>query len=103
MAKRETQAPPQQPAEDMFGRPMSARDEGKPDAGREAQGAHQLPEHERKARPGMEEEEEEAARERACGGVGDLPDGDGVRSDQGTNPLPSSYWSAYADQKPETD
>ncbi|MFY0582195.1 hypothetical protein ACN28S_55075 [Cystobacter fuscus] len=102
MAKRETQAPPQQPAEDMFGRPMSAKDEGKPDAGREAQGAHQLPEKERKAQVDQEDEEE-AQREQAYGGVGELPDGDGVRSDQGTNPLPSSYWAAYPDQKPETD
>ena len=104
MAKRDTKAPTTQPTEDMFGRPTDARKEGEAGPSREAQGSHALPESERTAKTHKnEEEEEEARRERACGGVGDLPDGDGVRSDQGTNPLPSSYWSAYPDQKPETD
>jgi hypothetical protein len=108
MAKRDTKAPTTQPAEDMFGRPTSTRNEGAEGPSREAQGAQQLPENEgkaeRKAQPHRDEDdEEEAQKERAYGGVGELPDGDGVRSDRGTNPLPSSYWAAYQDQKPETD
>ena len=104
MAKRETQAPTQQSAEDLFGRPMSAKEEHAPDTGREAQGAERLPESKREeVQSGEDDEEEESRREQSFGGVGELPDGDGVRSDQGTNPLPSSYWSAYPDQKPETD
>lgn len=34
-------------------------------------------------------------------GIDDLPDGDGLRSDLGKNPLPEGYWGAYPDGKPE--
>lgn len=27
-----------------------------------------------------------------------IPDGDGPRSDRGTNPLPETYWSAFPDR-----
>lgn len=110
MAKRDTKAPNTQPAEDMFGRPTNTRNEGAEGPSREAQGAQQLPDKEQGEQGGAkreahkdEDDEEEAEKERAYGGVGELPDGDGVRSDRGTNPLPSSYWASYPDQKPETD
>jgi hypothetical protein len=32
-----------------------------------------------------------------------IPDGDGPRSDRGTNPLPESYWSAYPDKGEKGD
>ena len=44
MAKRDTKAPTTQPAEDMFGRPTSTKNEGAPGPSREAQGADKLPE-----------------------------------------------------------
>jgi len=93
--------PPPQPAEDMFGRPTDVRHEKpEPKPSREKQGAHQIPKHE------PEDEfhkhcEHDAEEEVAYGGVGELPDGDGVRSDLGTNPLPDSYWAAYPDRKPD--
>ena len=99
MANQDKRAPPQ-PPEDMFGRPTDVRHEesGRPPS-REEQGAHPLP-------PSAAEEfhrhaEEEAEEEIAYGGVGAIPDGDGLRSDLGTNPLPDVYWEAYPDKKPE--
>ena len=93
--------PSPQPAEDMFGRPTDVRHEKTPcGPSRQQQSAHQIPKHE------PEDEfhkhcEEEAEEEAAYGGVGEIPDGDGVRSDLGTNPLPEVYWSAYPDKKPD--
>ncbi|HEY0095740.1 MAG TPA: hypothetical protein VGB96_15525, partial [Archangium sp.] len=87
--------PPPQPAEDMFGRPTDVRNEqDEQEPTREQQGAHQGAGHE--ASDAYHRRcEQEAEDEAACGGVGEIPDGDGVRSDRGTNPLPESYWSAY--------
>jgi hypothetical protein len=34
------------------------------------------------------------------GGIDELPDGDGPRSDRNTNPLPESYWADYPGEKP---
>ncbi|HEX8437560.1 hypothetical protein [Archangium sp.] len=102
MAKQDRRPPPQ-PAEDMFGRPTDVRhDEPEPDnqPTREQQGAHQRPERDpddenrRHARA-------EADEEIACGGVGEIPDGDGIRSERGTNPLPDCYWSYYQGKKPD--
>ncbi len=87
--------PQTQPAEDMHGRETDPRNE-------QAHWAHG-PESETPPRDCQKEAEEEAERERSFGGVGELPDGDGVRSDLGTNPLPEVYWSAFpdkADDKP---
>jgi hypothetical protein len=77
MAKRETKQPGTQPAEDMFGRPTSPRHEPAP------------------SRKSTEEEEEH----RDAGGLDDIPDGDGPRSDRGNNPLPESYWADYQGDK----
>ncbi|MCP3138249.1 hypothetical protein [Pyxidicoccus xibeiensis] len=42
--------------------------------------------------------------ERTPGAILDeLPDGDGPRSDAGTNPLPDVYWAAYPGQKPDEE
>jgi hypothetical protein len=105
--------PPPQPAEDMFGRPTDVRhDKDEDQPSREQQGSQQLPQSESGARKDPEEEfhkqcdafhkycEHEAQEEIAYGGVGAIPDGDGVRSDLGTNPLPDVYWSAYPDKRP---
>jgi hypothetical protein len=93
--------PPLQTAEDMFGRPTDVRHEnaeGQPT--REQQTQHRIPHHEHPDEC-TKHAEEEAEAEAAYGGVGEIPDGDGVRSDLGTNPLPDVYWSAYPDKKPD--
>ncbi len=90
MANQDKRAPPRSP-EDMFGRPTEVR-------GKE-QGAHPLPHY--TAEEFHRQVEEEAEEEIAYGGVGAIPDGDGPRSDLGTNPLPDVYWAAYPDKKPE--
>ena len=110
MANQERRPPPQ-PAEDMFGRPTDVRheqEEPKGQPSREQQGAHQLPErreHDESFRKQCDEFhkhcEHDAQKEIAFGGVGEIPDGDGVRSDLGTNPLPEVYWSAFPDKRPD--
>ncbi len=95
--------PPSQPAEDMFGRPTDVRhekDEPKHLPSREQQGAHQIPKRDKEDED-RRHAEAEAEEEVACGGVGELPDGDGIRSELGTNPLPDSYWLYYPDKRPE--
>ncbi|MDC0712234.1 hypothetical protein POL68_27450 [Stigmatella sp. ncwal1] len=43
-----------------------------------------------------ENEEDDQEREAlGRGGINDIPDGDGPRSDRGTNPLPGVYWTSY--------
>src|SRR5687768_7873243 len=94
MAKQDRRPPPQ-PAEDMFGRPADTRDtRSEPAPSREQQGAHRIPHHDHPDEC-IRHAEEDAEKEAAYGGVGELPDGDGVRSDLGTNPLPEVYWEAY--------
>ncbi|ATB51432.1 hypothetical protein [Corallococcus macrosporus] len=42
--------------------------------------------------------------ERTPGAILDeIGDGDGPRSDAGTNPLPDTYWSAYPDGEPRRE
>ncbi|ADO68216.1 hypothetical protein [Stigmatella aurantiaca] len=91
MATQEKKQPGTQPAEDMFGRPTSPHPQEPserprqepPDAGAG-----------KRARED-EEEEEESDEEHGRGGIDDIPDGDGPRSDRGTNPLPTVYWTSY--------
>lgn len=69
-----------------------------------------LTEYEARSRP-IEEEVSTLDAEYALGprayerddeaGIDDLPDGDGLRSDLGKNPLPEGYWGAYPDGKPD--
>lgn len=89
--------PPPQPAEDMFGRPTDVRQET-PAQGpsREQQTAHRIPRVD-SPDPHRRADEDEAEREASYGGVGEIPDGDGPRSDLGTNPLPKNYRDPDAD------
>lgn len=50
------------------------------------------------SRKSTEEEDEGAARRSS--GVDEIPDGDGPRSDRGTNPLPDTYWAGFPGGKP---
>lgn len=92
MAKKETQQPATQPAEDMFGRPTSPQHtEPTQRPAQHAPGEDAAP-----SRKSTEEEEEHVD----AGGLDEVPDGDGPRSDRGTNPLPDSYWAQYPGDKP---
>ncbi|WP_163999100.1 hypothetical protein [Pyxidicoccus caerfyrddinensis] len=92
MAERDKKQPGIQPSEDYYGRETSPRH------GEEEQ---------RTPPPDEEHEQDKHAHtidptERTPGAILDeIPDGDGPRSDAGTNPLPDVYWSAYPDRKPE--
>lgn len=92
MTTQDTKQPGTQPAEDMFGRPTSPRHEEpvsrpKRDAPGEGHSG---------SRKSTEEEEEHDG----LGGLDDIPDGDGPRSDRGTNPLPEIYWEDYPGERP---
>ncbi len=94
MATHDKSTPPPQSAEDMFGRPTDVRhEEPEPGPSREQQTAHRIPRVDTPD-PLHRKFEDEAEQEAAYGGVGEIPDGDGVRSDLGTNPLPEDYWSS---------
>ncbi len=84
MAKKDTKRPGPQPAEDMFGRPTHPHGSPEPDR--------------HTSRKSTEEEDEEA--HRRMGGLDELSDGDGPRSDRNNNPLPDSYWADYPGEKP---
>lgn len=94
MATDETKKPAAQPAEDMFGRPTSPR--------------HEEPAQRQAASPPQRDntgslkstEEEDEGEARHGSGVDDIPDGDGPRSDRGTNPLPAAYWAGFPGGKP---
>ncbi|WP_224240649.1 hypothetical protein [Hyalangium gracile] len=91
MATEDTKKPGTQPAEDMFGRPTSPQhEESARRPARDAPG-----EEDRGSRKSTEEETEEPRRE----GIDELSDGDGPRSDRGTNPLPESYWGNHPGDK----
>jgi hypothetical protein len=89
-------SPPHQPAEDMFGRPTATR-HADPDAEARSREIDEAPTMDAQyacgPRPHKDDEE--------CGSIDDLPDGDGLRSDLGKNPLPEHYWSAYPGGKPD--
>jgi hypothetical protein len=92
MATQDTKKPETQPAEDMFGHPTTpAHDEPASHPAQDAPGQPNPG-----SRKSTAEEEEEPRR----GGIDDLSDGDGPRSDRGTNPLPDSYWADYPGGKP---
>lgn len=93
MATQDPKKPAAQPAEDMFGRPTSpSHEEPATRPAKDAPGQD-----DRGSRKSTEEEEEHP---RDCGGLDELPDGDGPRSDRGNNPLPDSYWAGYPGGKP---
>jgi hypothetical protein len=91
MTTRDAKKPGGQPAEDMFGRPTSPSHEEPASRPQEAQGEGQ-----HASRKSTEEEEEHGD----VGGLDDIPDGDGPRSDRGNNPLPESYWADFPGGKP---
>ncbi|XXF78001.1 hypothetical protein P2318_33885 [Myxococcaceae bacterium GXIMD 01537] len=84
-----------QPVEDMFGRPTGVRHEeiGTRPRERDEPG---MPGVAHEAR--SEEEEDDGSLDDLVGSLDDISDGDGLRSDLGTNPLPEVYWSAYPDR-----
>lgn len=90
-----------QPAEDMFGRPTGPRHEETGTRPREAKPTGKTEttdaQYAQGPRKRTEEEEEDGGRS----SIDELPDGDGLRSDLGTNRLPEVYWSAYPDKKPD--
>jgi hypothetical protein len=94
MATQDKKQPAPQPAEDMFGRPTSPRHDEEP-ATRPGQSA---PGRDKTGSLKSTEEEDEEGHHR--GGLDDIPDGDGPRSDRGTNPLPEVYWADYPGGKP---
>jgi hypothetical protein len=111
MAQQDSRQPPPQPAEDYRGRPTGPRHEEQEDGRKQGPTA---PHPEPTWRKGEESEPRREARdprdgchpmdptERTPGAIlDDIPDGDGPRSDAGTNPLPEVYWSAYPDQTPD--
>jgi hypothetical protein len=94
------------PAEDYYGRTttVDGGSEDVPPAEREA-GSEERPgagpaapradaDEEETENPRGESQEERDPRE----AFNAIPDGDGPRSDRGTNPLPETYWSAYPDK-----
>jgi hypothetical protein len=91
MTTRDTKNPGAQPAEDMFGRSTSPEHEEPVSRPKEAPG-----EGHSSSRKSTEEEQEHGD----VGGLDDLPDGDGPRSDRGNNPLPEGYWADFQGEKP---
>lgn len=99
---KKTSSIPPQPAEDMFGRPTSPRHDERGTRSREDE-----------TRSREIDEAPTLDAQYACGprpharddeaGIDDLPDGDGLRSDLGKNPLPDFYWAAYPDGKPDEE
>lgn len=94
MANQDEKKPSTRPAEDMFGRPTSPR-HAEPASRSERDASVQDNTGSLKS---TEEEEEGEARHST--GVDEIPDGDGPRSDRGTNPLPETYWADFPGGKP---
>jgi hypothetical protein len=92
-----------QPAEDMFGRPTTPRHEetgARPREAKQPTGQTETTDAQYAQGPRKRPEEDEDGEPSS---IDDLPDGDGLRSDLGTNRLPEVYWSAYPDKKPSED
>jgi hypothetical protein len=95
---RETKQPQEtQPAEDMFGRSTGTRHAEEGTRPREEDACSTVDAQYAKGPKPHDDPDE------VCS-IDDLPDGDGLRSDLGTNPLPDVYWSAYpGGHKPDDD
>ncbi|HEX8704188.1 MAG TPA: hypothetical protein VF815_35475 [Myxococcaceae bacterium] len=94
MANQDTKQPTPQPAEDMFGRPTSPR-HAEPATRSEREAPQQ---DNTGSRQSTEQEDEGEARRTS--GLDEIADGDGPRSDRGTNPLPEGYWANFPGDKP---
>ncbi|WP_426755980.1 hypothetical protein [Myxococcus sp. Y35] len=101
MAQRDKQQQPGiQPPEDYYGRTMEPR-----------QLTPEQEEHDQERSSAEDTETEPKHRmrtidptERTPGAILDeIGDGDGPRSDAGTNPLPDTYWGAYPDGEPRRE
>ncbi|WP_164019058.1 hypothetical protein [Pyxidicoccus trucidator] len=93
MGERDKKQPGIQPPEDYYGHEKNprrgAREEEPERTGTRAPPPKEDPEHEQHAHA-------IDPAERTPGAIlDDIPDGDGPRSDAGTNPLPESYWAGY--------
>ncbi|RKH56684.1 hypothetical protein [Corallococcus aberystwythensis] len=122
MADNDTTHPaPQQPAEDFYGRPTDPRQGGdEEDAERKAR-RERTEADEKGIRPRTEADVDDAddrdlrlrdasglhpydPRERAPGAsLDDMPDGDGPRSDAGTNPVSDVYRYGHPDRMPDRE
>ena len=91
---KKTSATQPQPAEDMFGRPTGPRHE---DAGARAREIDEAPTMDAQYACGPRPHDD------GQDSIDDIPDGDGLRSDLGKNPLPDVYWSAFPDGKPDDE
>jgi hypothetical protein len=86
---RDTKKPDStQPAEDMLGRPTTTRHEQLENHQRELDECRTVDAQYAKGPMPHEDNDEPCS-------IDDLPDGDGLRSDLGTNRLPDVYWSAF--------
>lgn len=128
MADNDKRSAPPQPTEDFYGRPgkdPSPRDEA---ADRSAHQGRDDDDDDQQPRPERTEADEKGIRPReasdgddpdlapreasgihpydpcarhAEAALDDIPDGDGPRSDAGTNPLPRAYFDGHPDRKLE--
>ncbi|AFE07842.1 hypothetical protein COCOR_07960 [Corallococcus coralloides DSM 2259] len=119
MATNDTRPAPTQPAEDFYGRPTTPRQDGEPQRSRpeeedERKPRRELTEADEKGiRPRTEDDVDDRdlslhdasgvhpydPRERAPGAaLDDIPDGDGPRSDAGTNPVTDVYRYGHPDR-----
>ncbi len=100
MAERDKKQPGIQPPEDYYGQEKAPRRGAEDEDSRTGT---------RAPTPNEDRGREKHAHaidptERTPGAIlDDIPDGDGPRSDAGTNPLPEVYWSAYPDRKPDNE
>lgn len=94
MAKDQRRQPAPQPAEDYYGRPTGPRQQEEP--GEDTQAPRQTPRDDEHPDDEGQRAQPIDPTERTPGAIlDDIPDGDGPRSDAGTNPLPDLYWTAF--------
>ena len=97
MVEKKRQSPGLSPAEDLRGRPTTVRGEPTEGLPRREADAERRDEERRGVNPRGSTDEERDESE----ALNAIPDGDGPRSDRGTNPLPEHYWDAKPDTEEE--
>ncbi|MCP3165767.1 hypothetical protein [Myxococcus qinghaiensis] len=96
MAKDQRRQPAPQPAEDFYGRPTGPRHQEEPKEDTPAPRQTSQDDEQRQEDEGPRRAQPMDPTERTPGAIlDDIPDGDGPRSDAGTNPLPDLYWTAF--------
>ncbi|NBC44932.1 hypothetical protein GTZ93_34560 [Corallococcus exiguus] len=125
MASNDKRPAPPQPAEDFYGRPTTPRQDGEPqrpdteEEDDERKPRRELSEADEKGiHPRTEDDADDRdlrlhdasglrpydPRERAPGAsLDDMPDGDGPRSDAGTNPVSDVYRYGHPDRMPDRE